>query len=138
MSQAASHTSQVKPNQDLRKFGLTMAVCFGVIGLIVLLRHKHDPLVFFLISGIFLVLAVFTAKSLGPVQNLWMKFGGVLGWINTRIILTIVFYLVLTPIGLIMRLFKPDLLEQKFNDKATYWKTKDSKPLNPQDYERQF
>jgi len=73
---------------------------------------------------------------LKPVYAAWMSFASVLGWINTRIILAILFYLVLTPMGLAMRLLGVDLLERK-EKKETCWKKK--KPgLGHLNYDRRF
>jgi uncharacterized protein involved in cysteine biosynthesis len=70
-----------------------------------------------------------------PAYDLWMKFAAVLAWINTRLILIAMFYLVFTPIGLIMRLFGSDQLGLRIEkDKRSYW-VKNDKMIN---YERQF
>jgi ABC-type uncharacterized transport system permease subunit len=68
-----------------------------------------------------------------------MRFAAVLAWINTRLILIVMFYLIFTPMGLVMRLFGADPLGLKVEkDKGSYWKKMGQKPFNPQDYERQF
>lgn len=72
-----------------------------------------------------------------PVYIVWMRFAFILGWINTRIILVILFYLIFTPVGLFMRLFRIDLLERK-NKEGTYWKKKEKVEFNPLNYERRF
>jgi hypothetical protein len=73
-----------------------------------------------------------------PIHIAWMKFAFVLGWINTRIILGLFFYIVLTPIGLVMRVFRSDLLDQKFDAHApSYWKRRTT-PFDPSSMERQF
>jgi multisubunit Na+/H+ antiporter MnhG subunit len=66
----------------------------------------------------------------------WMHIAFILTWINTKIILAIIFYIIFTPIGLFMRLLKFDLLERK-KSQDTYWKQKD-KPFDPLNYERRF
>lgn len=68
-----------------------------------------------------------------------MRFALVLSWVNTRLILLIIFYLIFTPIGLAMRLFGIDLLERKSDkNKKSYWKKKEKKSFSRLDYERQF
>ena len=74
---------------------------------------------------------------LEPVYIVWMRFASILGWINTRIILVIIFYLVFTPLGLLIRLFRIDLLERG-NKLDSYWKKKEKTGFNPLDYERRF
>ena len=74
---------------------------------------------------------------LKPVYKIWMRFASVLAWINTRIVLVVLFYLVFTPVGLAMRLFKIDLLERN-KIKESYWKEKEKIDFNPLNYERRF
>jgi len=70
---------------------------------------------------------------------LWIKLTSVLGWINTRLIVLALFYLIFTPVGIVLKLFGKDLLEIKFDRKRpTYWNKKEIKPFKPQDYQRQF
>ena len=74
-------------------------------------------------------------EFLKPVYDIWMKFAAVLAWVNTRIILIVMFYLVFTPIGLIMKLFGSDQLGLRMEkEKESYWIKKDGKV----NYERQF
>lgn len=124
--------------QSLRKFGITMAIAFGVITALILWKHKHSILPTSIISALFLILGLIAPKLLKPVYIIWMKFAFILGWINTRIILIILFYLIFTPIGLVMRLFGADLLDRKMDKRNTYWHKREKKDFNPLDYERQF
>jgi predicted membrane protein len=124
--------------RNLRKFGITMGVAFFVLGLIILVRHKH-PLFSFLISAAFFLLATFLPVVLKPIFIVWMKFALILSWFNTRLILTIAFSLIFTPIGLLMRLFGKDPLDRKIEkNKESYWKKKESREAESLNYERQF
>ncbi len=124
---------------NLKKFGITMAVCFAIIALLVALKHKHNPLLFCFISSLFILIALAAPKALKFIYIGWMKVGFVLGWINSRIILAVIFYLICTPIGLVMRLFGADLLDLKIDkNKKTYWLKKENKVMSLQNYERQF
>lgn len=77
--------------------------------------------------------------ALKYIYRLWMKLGLVLSWINTRLILIILFYLLFTPMGIVMRMFGVDLLDRKIEKgKDSYWRKKEKKEFNPPDYERQF
>jgi len=68
-----------------------------------------------------------------------MKLAFVLGWVNTRILLCIIFYLIFSPLGLIMRIFRIDLLDRRFNCATeSYWKAKSSKEFSQADYQRRF
>ena len=76
--------------------------------------------------------------NLLEVEKGWIKFGNLLGWINTRIILTLLFALVVTPIGAISRLFRDPLDRRMGEDKPTYWLPRKMSPVRPESYERQF
>jgi hypothetical protein len=72
------------------------------------------------------------------VYIFWMRLAFILGWINTRIILFIIFYLIFTPIGIVLRIFGIDLLDRKIErDKESYWKKIEKKDMHS-DYQRQF
>jgi hypothetical protein len=125
--------------QSLRKFGFTMAVAFTVISVLVFLKHRHPVWIFSGLSVAFLLLGLAVPAWLKPVYIIWMYLAQVLAWINTRIILAAMFYLVITPIGLCMRLFGADLLDIRIEkERKTYWKEAAQKDFQPSDYERQF
>lgn len=122
----------------LRKFGLTMFVCFILISLAILFRRGSLSIPFLVISLFFLLTAVAIPGLLKYLYILWMKFAFVLGWINTRLLLCVIFYFFFLPAGLIMRLFKVDPLDRKFNQSIlSYWKSKENKKFSAVDYERQ-
>ena len=73
----------------------------------------------------FLILGIFDSKILYPLNKLWFKFGIFLGKIVSPLIMGIIFFLVVTPIGLLMRLLGKDLLNLKFNNNKSYWIEKD-------------
>ena len=74
-----------------------------------------------IISLIFLVLGLLRSKILTPLNKLWFKFGIFLGKIISPLIMGIIFFLVVTPIGLIMRILGKDLLNLKYNSNKSYW-----------------
>lgn len=84
-------------NIALKKFGITMGIVFLAITLLVFLKHKSLNLTLTIISTIFFTLAFTFPVSLKPVYIFWMKLAFVLAWINTRLILWIIFYLVFAP-----------------------------------------
>jgi multisubunit Na+/H+ antiporter MnhG subunit len=74
-----------------------------------------------------------------PLHIGWMTFAFALGWVNTRLLLGIFFFLILTPIGMVMRLLGKDFLDEKIDRSAkSYWARRESVPGNPQNYERLF
>ena len=125
--------------KNLKKFGITIATVFFLITLLSLIRHNGKVLITSGISGIFYILAFFAPTFLRPIYIFWMKLAYIMGWINTRLILMIIFYVVLTPIGVGLKLFKVDLLDIKIDkNKDTYWRKKDKKISSLEDYKRQF
>jgi hypothetical protein len=124
--------------KSLKKFGLTMSIAFLVIAGIFYLRYKYNGLTLSLaVSGLFLLAEVVSPVLLKPVYIVWMRFAFILSWVNTRLLLIIIFYLIFTPFGLLMRLFRVDLLQTK-DKKDTYWYKKEKTVFNPADYERRF
>ena len=125
--------------REVRKFGFLFSAICALIGGYLLYASGEIWWWFFGGSVAFLLSALFLYSVLKPVYIAWMKFAQVLAWINTRIILGIAFYLIVTPMGLLLRLFGKDLLDQKIDRTATtYWKEREKKPFGPERYERLF
>lgn len=123
----------------LKKFGITMGMAFFIIAFLLFTRHKDKFVPVLSLSVIFFISAFIMPHFLKPLYILWMKFAFILNWINTKLILSIIFYLIFTPIGLGMRLFGVDLLDRKIDkNKDSYWKKKEQKSFSQLDYERQF
>jgi hypothetical protein len=98
--------------RELRRFGLLMgAVIAGLFGALLPLLKGHAPPVWpWVLAALFVVPALGFPKALGPVHRVWMRIGHALGWVNTRILLTLVFYLIVTPMGVAMRALGKDPL----------------------------
>ena len=104
-----------------RSFGIVFFIVFLLIALYPLLKGNDLRIWSLVISFIFLALGLINSKILTPLNRLWFKFGLVLGKFISPLIMGIIFFLVVTPIGIIMRLLKKDLLNLKYNKKETYW-----------------
>ncbi|MDD5454725.1 MAG: SxtJ family membrane protein [Candidatus Ratteibacteria bacterium] len=127
-----------KDRKILKNFGLTMAIAFGAISVLLFLRYKYTLALYgLIISLIFFCVGLISPALLKPIYIAWMRFVLILSWINTRIILVILFYLIFTPMGLLIRLLGIDLLERK-NRQKSYWKEKEKIDFNPLNYERRF
>jgi len=125
--------------KSLRKFGITMGSAFLVITAIILIRHKASIIPTATVSGLFFLASFSFPAILRPVYIFWMKLAFALGWVNTRLILVIIFYLLFAPVGLLMRLFGVDLLDRKIDtSKGSYWQKKSAQAAAISDYERQF
>ncbi|HMS86699.1 MAG TPA: SxtJ family membrane protein [Nitrospira sp.] len=105
--------------KDLRQFGLLVGGVLTVIGVWPVAFRSESPRIWALIVGsLLIVLGTAVPQSLKQVHDVWMKIGHVLGAINTRIILGIIYYLLLTPMGLAMRLMGKDPLHRAFAQEA--------------------
>ncbi|HXU83361.1 MAG TPA: SxtJ family membrane protein [Polyangia bacterium] len=126
---------------ELRKFGLTVGGVFLAIAVYLALRHRIRVPFYVVVSlGSLLTLGGALAPSLlSPVQRVWMGLAHVLGWINARVLLSVVFFLIMTPMSLVMRLFGRDPLKRRFEKgRASYWEDRPREALDPESYRRQF
>ena len=111
-------------NQELRKFGWTLLIGFGVIGLLVFFKgHRATAGWMWGISAFILLLSLTIPVAAKPFYMVWMGLGMVIGSIMSRVVLTIIFFLVLTPVALFFRLTCRDALRIKktAKDAPTYW-----------------
>ena len=104
-----------------RSFGIVFFIVFLLIALYPLLKGNDLRIWSLVVSFIFLILGLINSKILTPLNRLWFKFGLLLGKFISPLIMGIIFFIVVTPIGIIMRLLKKDLLNLKYNKKETYW-----------------
>ena len=104
-----------------RSFGIVFFLVFLLIAIYPLINNEELRIWSLIISIIFLVLGLINSKILTPLNKLWFKFGLLLGRIVSPIIMGIIFFLVVTPIGFIMRIIGKDLLNLKFNKDKSYW-----------------
>ena len=104
-----------------RSFGIVFFIVFLLIALYPLIHSEEIRFWSIIISLIFLVLGLLNSKILAPLNKLWFKFGIFLGKIISPLIMGIIFFLVVTPIGILMRLLGKDLLNLKHNKNKSYW-----------------
>ena len=104
-----------------RSFGIVFFAVFLIIATYPLIYSGDVRIWSVIISFIFLILGLLNSKILTPLNKLWFKFGIFLGTIISPIIMAIIFFLVVTPIGLIMRLLGKDVLNLKYNKNQSYW-----------------
>jgi saxitoxin biosynthesis operon SxtJ-like protein len=124
--------------KQLRSFGLMVGGVFALIALWPVLLRGGDPRLWAAILAILLVIpALLIPGSLRGVYKGWMALGQVLGWINTRIILGAVFYLVVTPIGLLRRLLGKDPMGKKLKSKDDSYRVLRT-PRSPSHLTRQY
>ena len=112
----------MKLQNSNKSFGLLFFVVFLIIGLWPLKNGDNLNVYFVAISGIFLILGLINSKLLSPLNKIWIKLGEVLGIIIAPIVMFLVYFIVLTPVSLIVRLFGKDLLGLTFlKKKDSYW-----------------
>ena len=103
-----------------RNFGLVFFIIFFIIGLWPILNQNEFRYWAFFISLIFLILAILNSKILTPLNKIWLYFGIALGKLVSPIVMGFIFFLVVTPIGIIMRLLGKDILNLKKKNKGSY------------------
>jgi len=104
-----------------RSFGIVFFIVFLLIALYPLINKDEFRLWSLIISFIFFILGISNSKILTPLNKLWFKFGIFLGKIVSPIIMGIIFFFVVTPIGVLMRIFGKDVLNLKYNNDKSYW-----------------
>ena len=104
-----------------RSFGIVFFIVFIIIAIYPFLNQGELRLWSLIVSIIFLILGLLNSKLLLPLNKIWFKFGILLGKIVSPLVMGIIFFFVVTPIGILMRILKKDLLNLKFNKKTTYW-----------------
>lgn len=116
--------------KDLRNFGLIMGgmlpLIFGL--LIPWIWDFNMPSWPWIASLIFVSLALALPQALKVVYKYWLKFAHVLGWVNTHIILTIVFYFIIMPTGFVMKLFRKDVMKRKYDRQCQSYRTISKQP----------
>ena len=125
--------------QEVRKFGILFAGICAVVGIYLFYKESSAWLWLALGAAFFVTTGLFAYPVLRPIYVAWMRFAFAFAWINTRILLGIFFYLIITPISLFMRLVGKDFLDQKVDRSAkTYWKKRERVPFDPKRMEHQF
>jgi len=113
-----------------RSFGILFFFVFLIISLWPILNEENIRLWSILISLIFLFLGILNSKILTPLNKAWIRFGLLLGNIISPIVMAIIFFGVVTPTGVVLRLFKKDILKLKKNNNSSYWINKDNSNNN--------
>ena len=104
-----------------RSFGIIFFIVFLLMAIYPLINSQGLRVWSLIIAIIFLFLGLINSKVLTPLNKLWFKFGILLGRIVSLVIMGVIFFLVVTPIALIMRIIGKDLLNLKFNKDRSYW-----------------
>ena len=121
--------------KELKRFGLTLGIAFGFLGALLIWKHYPAGSTLLISTAFFMGGAWVAPAILKPIHKIWMTLALTMGAVMTRVILTALFYLVITPLGVLTRIFGKDFLDRKFREnKKSYWHERNVKS----DYERQF
>ncbi len=104
-----------------RSFGILFCIVFLLIAIWPLISSSSVRYWALVLSVTFLILGIINSKLLSPLKVYWIKLGEILGKVIAPLVMSLVFFIILTPIGLILRLFGKDLLKLKKNKKSSYW-----------------
>jgi hypothetical protein len=125
--------------RDLRKFGLTVGSVFVLLGVLFLLRHGSSYPSFLGAGAVLTAFGVIWSRALKYVYIAWMALAFTLGFVMSNVILALFFFLFVTPIGLLARLFQKDFLARKWDKQAaSYWIRCAREMRTAENYERQF
>ena len=119
------HESKIRISSN-RNFGLVFFFVFLIVALLPLLKEEPFRIWSIVIAIIFLILGLMNSIYLTPFNRIWTKFGIFLGDFIAPIVMALVFFIVVTPIGFLMRLLGKDILGLKKNNNQSYWIKKDS------------
>ena len=131
------HINETK--KDLRKFGITVGGVLAAIAVLLFYFEKPSAIYFAVIGGLLILFGALFPQLLKPLNRIWMGLAIILGFIMSRVILTVLFYLVLTPIAILAKIVGKKFMVLKYDKSAeTYWEKRTIIQKKQIDYERQF
>ena len=104
-----------------KSFGIVFFLFFLIVSLFPLFKNENIRVWSLIIAIIFLILGLLNSKFLTPLNKIWFKFGILLGNFVSPIVMSIVFFVIVTPTSIIMRVLGKNLLNLKKGNKKTYW-----------------
>ena len=131
--------TEIKPTRkNIRNFGVTIGLFLMILGGILFWKEIEDYIIVTFVGIVFIVCGLGLPRILKPIYLFWMIVSSILGWVMTRVVLSILFFTMITLIGLISKLFGKQFLDLKWdNSKNSYWNQRQGKP-EKSSYENQF
>jgi hypothetical protein len=125
--------------RELRKFGLTVGGVFLLLATVSWYRgHVIPPRVMWTLGAALVVPGLLVPSALAPVERGWMRMAAVLGHVNTRIILGVLFYVVFTPVGFVLRRFRDPMTRRMDDGESSHWVKREQHPVELSRYQQQF
>ena len=125
--------------RELRKFGLTVGGVFLLLGTVSWYRgHLMPPRIMWTLGAALFLPGLLVPSLLGPVERGWMRMAAVMGHVNTRIILGVLFYVVFTPVGFVLRRFRDPMTRRIDGPETSHWIKRERRPVELQRYQQQF
>lgn len=125
--------------KELREFGIVIAIALTVLATIALWRGRATYPYLYAAAVVFAASGIAVPKMLTPLQKAWMAFSVAMGFVMSRVILSVIFYAVMTPIGLIMKAMGRDIIDERIEKpKASYWHKRPEGLKAKESYEKQF
>tara|TARA_B100000519_G_C14198880_1_gene416847 strand:- start:729 stop:1142 length:414 start_codon:yes stop_codon:yes gene_type:complete len=125
--------------KELRSFGVTIGIILLLIAGFLFYKEKESFQLFIYIASSFIGIGFIIPILLKPIYIIWMTFAIILGWFMTRVILSLLFFVIITPIGIILRLFGKDFLDiKKQAIEESYWNIRTNGHLEKENFEKQF
>lgn len=132
----AQHEMPEANAKNLRVFGVGLGVILSVFAFFAWRRESPSTVYLLGSAGVFALLGFVAPMVLRPIYQVWVKIAGVIAVVNTFLILTIVYYLMITPYAVVFRIFGRDPLDRKWRTGESYWHTR--VPRSTESYEKQF
>jgi hypothetical protein len=125
--------------KELREFGLVVGGVLLALGSVMIMRGKPLAPYFMGLGFVLIPMGLAAPKALIPLQKIWMAFAVIMGFVMSRVVLTILYYMVVTPIGLIMKMLGKDILDEHIDKRSpSYWKELPKEAKAKESYEKQF
>ena len=134
-----SNNTATSERTELRKFGLTVGIVLSLWGAFLWWRDSNAYIYLLIISLVFLFLGLVLPAPLKPIYKAWMAFSAFVGWFMTRFILSVLFFLIITPLSFLARLCGKNFLDKNFEKNAnSYWVPRKTIKYDKENYEHQF
>ncbi|MFA5335226.1 MAG: SxtJ family membrane protein [Candidatus Omnitrophota bacterium] len=125
--------------RELREFGVVIGAILIILGVVSLARGREISPYLLAAGGVSLLLGLTLPVALKPLQKIWMGLGIVLGFFVSRIVLSVLFYMVIAPIGIVMRTLGKDILDERIDKKkGSYWNERAGPEKPKESYENQY